>query len=632
MGFLTPWFLAGLGLLGVPVYLHLLKRHRSETQQFASLMFFEKSVQADLKHRRLDYLLLLAARLFLLTLMVLAFAQPFLWRAGGAGAAAERLVVVDTSASMGFAGRMQKARDEAAPLVRQGARLAAFDSKLRLLTAADLAGLEAAGSRNSFGELARALRGYQQNLKRPVEVHLISDLQRSAMPAGFSDLRLNGDLRLVLHPLAEKAAANWAVESVTAPARVRDGRGARIQATVAGFHTEAARKSVSLEVNGKTVATKSVDVPPAGRVKVEFEGPEIPYGFSRCAVVMASGDGLAMDDRHWFAMERTDPRRVVFLGSPRAELYVKNALEAAAAGAYTVVRSDSFQDAAFVIVADAVPADAAFTEYLRRGGAALVAVGPVIAASSRVPGTGQRILGSKFATRDGERFLALGATDASYVPLARAGQWEGVRFYQVFEVEPGQARVYARLASSLPVLMEQSVGAGSVMVLASGLDNLGNDLPVHPGFVPFLEQAAHRLSGWQQAALDVAVDTAIDFPAGASRSFEALDPEGRRAMTLEESAKGAPLVLTRTGFWEVRRGAGRSQMIAANVDGRESDLEPMPKESAELWSGGAAQEGTAGVGQEQVKRSLAIWVLAAAVLAAAVEAYVASKHLSQEAA
>ena len=49
--------------VGVPVYLHLLKRHRSETQQFASLMFFEKSVQADLKHRRLDYLLLLAARL-----------------------------------------------------------------------------------------------------------------------------------------------------------------------------------------------------------------------------------------------------------------------------------------------------------------------------------------------------------------------------------------------------------------------------------------------------------------------------------------------------------------------------------------------------------------------------------------
>ncbi|MBI4892321.1 MAG: BatA domain-containing protein, partial [Acidobacteria bacterium] len=207
MGFLTPWFFAGLGLLGLPLYLHLLKRHRSETQQFSSLMFFEKSTQADLKHRRLDYLVLLAARLMLLTLIVLAFVQPFVWRAGAADARAERLVVVDTSASMGVAGRMQKARDEAASLVRQGARLAAFDSRLRVLPAADVSRLEATASRNSFGELARALRSYQQSLKHPLEVHLVSDLQRSAMPAGFSDLRLNADLRLVLHALGEKPAA-----------------------------------------------------------------------------------------------------------------------------------------------------------------------------------------------------------------------------------------------------------------------------------------------------------------------------------------------------------------------------------------------------------------------------------------
>ncbi|MBI4891472.1 MAG: hypothetical protein HY821_12670, partial [Acidobacteria bacterium] len=426
-------------------------------------------------------------------------------------------------------------------------------------------------------------------------------------------------------------AANWTVESVTAPARVRAGRGARIQATVAGFHTEAARKSVSLEVNGRLAATKTVEVPPAGRAKVEFEGPDIPYGFSRCAVILEGGDALAADDRHWFAIERTDPRRVVFFGSPRSELYAQSALESAAAGAYTVVRSESLNDAAFVIAADALPPEPAATDYVRRGGAVLIAVGPVVSAAGRVPVTGQRILGSRFASRDGERFLALGATDASYPPLARSSQWEGVRFYQVFEVEPGQASVHARLAASTPVLMEQSVGAGRVMVLASTLDNLGNDLPVNPSFVPFMEQAAHRLSGWQQAALDVTVDSAIDFPAGASRSFEALDPDGQRALSLEESAKGVPLTMTRAGFWEVRRGAGKSQMIAANIDPRESDLEPMPKDSAELWAGGApAQGGPGGAAQDQAKSSLALWLLAAALAAAAVEAYIASQHLSQE--
>ncbi len=634
MGLLAPWFLAGLGLLGLPVYLHLLKRHRSETQQFSSLMFFEKSTQADLKHRRLDYLLLLAARLALLMLLVLAFAQPFLWRAGAVQAAAAKLAVIDTSASMGFGDRLARARSEAAPLVRQGARLAAFDSRLRLLTAADLPRLEATTSMSSFGELARALRAYQENLKQPLEVHLFSDLQRSSMPAGFSDLRLNGATRLVLHPLSEKAEPNWTVESVTAPSRVRDGRAARIQATLAGFHTPAGKKTVALEVNGRTVATQSVDVPAEGRAKVEFAGPDIPYGFARCAVVMEGRDGLPADDRYLFSMERTDPRRVAFFGSARAELYFRNALEAATGGAYALGRESRPQDGSIYVVADAAVDERSLTEQVRRGGAAFIALGPNSAAAGHVPVTGRKILGTRFAARDGERFLNLGPVDAAYAPLAKAALWEGVRFFQVIQTDAGGARVVARLADLTPVLFEEKVGQGTVIVLASALDGLANDLPLNPSFVPFVEQIAHRLSGWQEAALSVAVDTPLDFgSAGSSVAFEALDPSGQRALSLEESAQGKPPVVDRAGFWEVRRGAGRSQMIAANIDRRESDLEPMPKESAELWGGGEArQAGGAPAGGDPAKRPVAEWILAAALLAAAVETFIASNHLTQEAA
>lgn len=634
MGLLAPWFLAGLGLLGLPVYLHLLKRHRSETQPFSSLMFFEKSTQADLKHRRLDYLLLLAARLALLTLIVLAFAQPFLWRSGIAGPVAAKLVVIDTSVSMGYGGRLGRARSEASALIRQGARLAAFDSRLRLLTAADLARLEPTTSMSSFGELARALRAYQENLKQPLEVHLYSDLQRSSMPAGFSDLRLNGSTRLLLHPLSDRTEPNWTVESVSAPSRVRDGRAARIHATVAGFHTSPAKKTVSLEVNGRTVATQSVEVPAEGRAKVEFAGPDIPYGFARCAVVLQSGDGLAADDRYLFSMERTDPRRVAFYGSARTELYFRNALEAAAGGAYAVGREARPEEASFVVVADAQVDEASLSERIRRGGSALIALGAQSVTAGRVPVTGQKILGTRFAARAGERFLSVGPTDPSYAPLAKAGQWDGVRFYQVVQVEPGAARVYARLADSTPLLLEQKVGQGTVIVLASALDGIGNDLPLQPAFVPFVEQIAHRLSGWQEAALSVAVDTPLDFgSAGASMAFEALDPSGQRAMSMEESARGKPLIVDRAGFWEVRRAAGRSQMIAANIDRRESDLEPMPKESAELWGGGNSSSGSGGPsGGDNSRWPLAIWVLAAALLAAAVETFVASNHLTQEAA
>ena len=52
MGFLSPWFLAGLALLSLPVWLHLLQQHRSTPLKFASLMFFERRTQSSVKHRR----------------------------------------------------------------------------------------------------------------------------------------------------------------------------------------------------------------------------------------------------------------------------------------------------------------------------------------------------------------------------------------------------------------------------------------------------------------------------------------------------------------------------------------------------------------------------------------------------
>src|SRR5438067_11011677 len=77
MGFFTPWFLAGAAAVGLPVWLHLLRRHKTTPLPFSSLMFFEKRTQSSIKHRRLRYLLLFAARALLVLLLVLAFAHPY---------------------------------------------------------------------------------------------------------------------------------------------------------------------------------------------------------------------------------------------------------------------------------------------------------------------------------------------------------------------------------------------------------------------------------------------------------------------------------------------------------------------------------------------------------------------------
>src|SRR3989304_4847844 len=101
MGLLAPLFLAGAVAVGLPIYLHLLRRHRTTPHPFSSLMFFERRTQSSIKHRRLRYLLLLSLRLALLLLLALAFANPFITRPAASLAGDKLLVLaVDDSFSM----------------------------------------------------------------------------------------------------------------------------------------------------------------------------------------------------------------------------------------------------------------------------------------------------------------------------------------------------------------------------------------------------------------------------------------------------------------------------------------------------------------------------------------------------
>ena len=54
----------------------------------------------------------------------------------------------------------------------------------------------------------------------PLEVHFVSDMQKSSLPPAFADLRLGQDTNLVFHSVADSKEPNWLVESVTAPAKI----------------------------------------------------------------------------------------------------------------------------------------------------------------------------------------------------------------------------------------------------------------------------------------------------------------------------------------------------------------------------------------------------------------------------
>jgi len=667
MGFLAPWFLAGLAAVGLPLWIHMLRQHKTVPKPFSSLMFFERRTQSSVKHRRLQYFLLLALRIALIALLALAFANPYINRAPFAAGGSKLLILaVDHSFSMREGDHLARAKQLASDAVshlRPGdyGQVMAVAAEVQVLTQpttdpaalkAAIASIQAGDGRSSYAEFSRFLRTTSEQAKMPLEVHFASDMQASSMPPGFADLRLASGTNLVLHSVANSAEPNWAVENVTAPRSLYDPKKARIQATIAGYGTPAARRQVSLLLNGKTVASKTVDVPASGRASVEFLSLDAPYGFNRCEIRIDSGDRLKEDDRFYFAVERSDPRKVLFVYEPQRDkglVYYRSALEAASEGAFQVepVTVDQLGNPvwtkyAFVVLSDVGNISSSIEDSLKKyvagGGAVLVALGPSSAVRTRVPVFDEPIVGTQYAGREADRFETATDVDTSYPALAHTNQLAGVKFLQTIRVNPGKARVVARLTDNTPLLMEKQIGEGRVVVFASPFDNVANDFPLHASFVPFVEQGADSLSGLEDRSTNFLVDSYVDLRTAKNQStaVEVLDPDGKRALSLKDATTAQNFRLTREGFYEFRRANGRQEMVAVHADRRESDLALVPPETLALWRGtgmsnasGETAGGILPVNGAPEKRPSSLWryFVILLLLVAVVESLVADRYL-----
>jgi hypothetical protein len=677
MGFLAPWFLGGLAALGVPVFVHLLRRHKATPRLVSSLMFFERGTQSSTRHRRLRHLVLFALRCALVLLVVVAFANPYVRKATADAHFRLLLIVLDHSFSMRAGTRFGDAKRQALALLEgkphgQKTQIMSLGGQLEMRTAAitDDAQLRAAleniqpgDGHANFGELGQAVRSLAETERGPIELHLFSDMQRSAMPANLSEAVLPSNAELVLHPVADgPAPANWTIESVEAPATLsdpKDPKHSRVQVVIAGFGTPAATKTVSLVVNGKTVATRKVDVPADGRATVEFAPLDVGHGFNRCEVRVQGEDAFPADDTSVFAVRRSDPERVLFVHAAddtRSALYFGSALSAASQGSF-VLQSVAAQQAtdldpskyAFVVLSDAVTLPGIFehtlAQYVAKGGRVLIALGTSAGHHAPIPLWDGNVKDTRDYARHGGT-ATVGQVDFSYPALDQAqpgadnGGWAEVKVFYVAVPEQGRARVAARLSDDTPLLLDKQVGEGHIVLLASGLENLTNDLPLHPIFVVFVDRLARYLSGDERLSGSKVVDSFVQLrgaaePAGVAASVEVIDPDGRRPLSLNEARTMPSFRLERSGFYQIRFANGRDAVIGVNPDRRESNLEPLSKDMQDLWSGGSRSRGTqpAGSAPAQAKaHPVSLWwyVMLLALVVALAETALASGYLGTQ--
>ncbi|OFW11861.1 MAG: hypothetical protein A3H27_16675 [Acidobacteria bacterium RIFCSPLOWO2_02_FULL_59_13] len=678
MQFLSPWFLLGALAVGVPIWLHLIRRQQALRIPFSSLMFFRRIPTKSLSRQRLKYLLLLSLRVLVILLIVGAFARPIIPGVTRvlltAGQGRHAVILLDNSMSMQYGDRWERALEAAREVIADlretdQAQIVTFSSDFQIqnLPTSDKAalrtvlegGLPVSASPTSYAQGIRAAEQIAEDARQPLAVVLISDLQKS----GWAEQSLGPpvppaeEFRLV--DVGEPQAPNWTVESVRSRRTIYQSRYSdQILARVTGFGTPETTKQLILSVGGRIMERKSIQIPASGTVSVVFEGFETPLGDNGGEIRLAPPDSLPTDDIFHFALERREPYRLLFLREPGEEkelYYFQNALAAepdspfqvearAPAQASSISLSD-YQMVALSNVASLPPAFASeLVRFVQQGGGLLITLGtrfPDPELETRLEAVWPaRGIEKRWMTGDADRLVLLGEFDTEH-PLFREFQQSGTESLRQVETYAyvrlqAQDHVLLRFANGDPALVEKKVGRGRVLLYASTFDNVWSDLPLHPAFVPLVHQMVQY--GVEMAAEPLAytIPTTIALENYKPRdnseeqAWVVLGPEGKREVPLAEELRPDFVSIRRPGFYQIRF-AQKTSLIAANPDPRESDLAQLPAEDRELWLAGfrAEREATAQASSLELAKRQTIWwnLLILAFLVALAEAYLANQYL-----
>jgi hypothetical protein len=172
-----------------------------------------------------------------------------------------------------------------------------------------------------------------------------------------------------------------------------------------------------------------------------------------------------------------------------------------------------------------------------------------------------------------------------------------------------------------------------VLVFASSLDTLWNDLPLQPVFLPFLHRLVAHAAGYAERPAWRQVDEVLELPALGEGRWVGLEPLAERGL---RGGNARFVTLDSAGFYELRpsgsNGAAAALTIAVNVDPAESDLQAAdPEEVKAGLTRSASSARTAGApgAESNAPRREGWWLLLFAALALLATESALSNRLSE---
>lgn len=620
MQFLTPLFLFAAAAVAIPIILHLTRRETRNPIPFASLMFLRRLPVQEVRRRKLRNLFLLLLRCLALIFLAIAFAQPVLQSAWldrvDPTQSRSLAIVIDNSLSMSQPGVWDRAIDRAVERIDRlsapdEAAIVQFSDNASVLSPLQsdfdalrqtVQSLDAPGFHStSYAEGIRTAVSQLEEASHDVkELVLITDLQASGLD--FSDrFQIPSGIHIELVDVGSDDATNLYIDEARLSREVFGDRYPHsVVVRISSSPPEAGSGEISLMLENELVDRQSFQLDDSGSATVNFQPFEVPEGKIRGRLVLDSDDDLSNDDSYYFVLERLSPDPIYFWSRQTGSetVYFESALSAGRNLPFEMRPVSNEQALASenrsVLVIDDSPRPPGLNSlraHLERGGGVLIALGNSTSVETYrsldaiMPVT---LLEKKFARSQGQTFVSI--TDAAWEhPIfsifqeSQKSSLTSVQFYGYWALEPKpESTVLAHFSSGEPALIETRVGEGRVLVFASSMDRVWSDFPLKSSYLPFWQQAVHYASARQGRSPAMRVSQVLSVSAwapdepGRTRSWDVIDPTGRRVLALDEERPDF-LELERAGYYEIRSNKD-TDWLAVNSDPVESDLSRIRQE------------------------------------------------------
>ncbi len=498
-------------------------------------------------------------------------------------------------------------------------------------------GMDLPASLTRVEEILRRTRNDHPRLSQQ-EVYLFSDLQRVGwMPekngAQASDLRRSAERisRLALLHLFDVSRENQANSAITdlrlyeSMATTRRNLTAEVE--VRNFGGANAPEKVAFLVDGRQVSEETTQTTPDGTALVTFNYRFDTAGEHQIEARLAQ-DALDLDNHRWFALPVRDAIQVLCVnGKPgtgsfgQATDYLSVALAPDNELGHATIRPTVISESAlletaldqydcifFCNVGQFTAAEARVLErYLSGGGGLVFFLGDQVQPASynrflggEEPGIA-RLLPATIgrAVDEGDYRLNPLGYRHPLLNVFRGQEQSGLinapiqRYFQLTPAPRTSARVALALSSDDPIIVEERVGRGEVILVATTADTSWNMLPVLPSYVPLAHELLNlatrgrfsqrnNLVGqplgedFPDASHETQVE--IDLPNGEHQSIRSLS--GEHAWQFSETSQ--------SGVYTAHFGPRENpQVFAVNIDPSESDLTPLSVNQIrnEVWPG-----------------------------------------------